>query len=67
MRSCNIKDIKFSISGLKNILDKIYSQIDMTEGMISDLENISIEIIQALLRKCLLLLIKILTQLILSC
>ena len=43
MRSCNIKDIKFSISGLKNILGKIYSQIDMTEGMISDLENISVE------------------------
>lgn len=43
MLSCNIKDIKFSISGLKNILDKIYSQIDMTEGMISDLENISVE------------------------
>lgn len=46
MLSCNIKDIKFSISGLKNILDKIYSQIDMTEGMISDLENISIESFQ---------------------
>lgn len=28
---------------MKNILDEIYSQIDMTEGMISDLENISVE------------------------
>lgn len=43
MLSCNIKDINFSTSGMKNILDEIYSQIDMTEGMINDLENIPIE------------------------
>ena len=43
MLSFNIKDIKFSTSGMQNILDEIYSQIDMIEEMINDLENISIE------------------------
>ena len=37
------KRYKFSTSGMQNVLDEIYSQIDMIEEMINDLENISIE------------------------